>query len=217
LRRGANVNAANDRGITALHNLVKKRFDVQAVWLVMQGADLHQADKQGHSARDLAHSWFQKDLDAAEVAYLEASQGVSHSEREPAAPPHAFAGPEVTLNVVLANANLLPVTVDNRTLCSDVIDSAALQLELVQWRDLLELWEVRRLDNQTQTKRRVLDSEAVLGLKQKWRLFIGLAGDETAKYNYFLVVPRPGSGATDGGRAYMAAVAAFAARNAKPK
>lgn len=63
IQRGANVNATNDRGLTPLHMLITKRYDALALWLVRHGADLHITDKRGYSPRDLALSWFQRELD----------------------------------------------------------------------------------------------------------------------------------------------------------
>jgi ankyrin repeat protein len=60
---GADVNAQNNRGQTALHSLVKKRFDLLALWLVRQGADINLEDDKNCSARDFALSWFQQELD----------------------------------------------------------------------------------------------------------------------------------------------------------
>ena len=34
VKRGANVNAANKRGLTPLHNLISKRYDALALWLI---------------------------------------------------------------------------------------------------------------------------------------------------------------------------------------
>lgn len=60
---GANVNAQNNRGQTPLHSLVKKRFDLLALWLVRQGADINLEDDKNCSARDFALNWFQQELD----------------------------------------------------------------------------------------------------------------------------------------------------------
>merc|ERR1719378_709268 len=65
VENGADVNAQNNRGQTALHALVKKRFDLLALWLVRQGADHNLEDDKGCSARDFALAWFQEELDEA--------------------------------------------------------------------------------------------------------------------------------------------------------
>jgi len=65
VQRGADINAQDDRGSTALHSLVFKRFDLLALWMVRQGADLHIKDRKNFSPRDFALDWFQKELDEA--------------------------------------------------------------------------------------------------------------------------------------------------------
>lgn len=65
VKRGANVNATNKRGLTPLHMLVSNRYDPLALWLVGKGANIHIQDKKGRSPRDLAQDFFQKELDDA--------------------------------------------------------------------------------------------------------------------------------------------------------
>jgi len=76
--RGCDINIQDDRGSTALHSLINKRYDVLAMWLVKCGADLHIKDKRGFTPRDFALDWFQKDLDAAAAS--------KHTDEEPPPP-----------------------------------------------------------------------------------------------------------------------------------
>jgi hypothetical protein len=105
---GCDVNAQNNRGQTALHALVKKRFDLLALWLIRQGAGNHQIllkiffffffffslyfvfllsdhnleDDKGCSARDFALDWFQAELDEAASGVLPEGAAQAQAELE---------------------------------------------------------------------------------------------------------------------------------------
>ncbi len=62
VERGADVNAQNHRGETALHEAVKLKFNEMALWVVKHGADIHLENFRGYSPYDLALPWLQKEL-----------------------------------------------------------------------------------------------------------------------------------------------------------
>eukprot|EP01116_Phalansterium_solitarium_P006137 TRINITY_DN18442_c0_g1_i1.p1 TRINITY_DN18442_c0_g1~~TRINITY_DN18442_c0_g1_i1.p1 ORF type:complete len:268 (+),score=41.87 TRINITY_DN18442_c0_g1_i1:130-933(+) len=189
LSRGANVNQANARGVTPLHNLISKRFDSQAVWLIMQGADLNKPDNKGHTPRDLAHTFFQKDLDDAAAAY---SAKINPVEPKAPSPVVERRLPQEELTILLANGAQCPQSINASTTTAEVLNAVTASLHMASLRPYLELWEISRGDNQEQRKRRVGESEAPSALKAQWRMVIGPSGNETGKFNYFILVPRRG-------------------------
>lgn len=57
LKKGADVNIQNAKGISALHCAVKRRYDVEHIQLLLDyGADIHLKNKEGVSAVELAEN-----------------------------------------------------------------------------------------------------------------------------------------------------------------
>lgn len=88
MERGAEVNAQNIRGETALHEAVKLKFNEMALWLVKHGADIHLENYKGYSSYDLALPWLQKELKDERDHFLrEQKKAIAAASKAAVAPP----------------------------------------------------------------------------------------------------------------------------------
>jgi len=63
--QGADIDAQNNKGSTALHALVNNRYTNLSVWLVKRGADINVEDARGFTPYDMALPWLQKEMKEA--------------------------------------------------------------------------------------------------------------------------------------------------------
>ena len=210
VENGCDVNAQNNRGQTALHSLVKKRFDLLALWLVRQGADHNLEDDKGCSARDYALNWFQEELDEAASGALpegaEQAQAELEAERarqEAAAASQARGtsrgtmGPG-TLKAVNGQSEVMKIHLRNdsyKTLLVAPSDSArdvcakmAKKLGIEELTGHLDIMSVTKDD-----ERRLTPGENLFDAKKKWPLIWKDGKNSTADYCRFVVVLKRGT------------------------
>lgn len=89
VEHGADVNAQNHQGLTALHMCIQNKQAILAVWLVRQGADPYLEDSRHFSAYDLALPWMQSELKEALDSYMLAQ----YKRNQPEMPTAHSAGP----------------------------------------------------------------------------------------------------------------------------
>lgn len=79
VEHGADVNAQNHQGMTALHNLVMAKQTILCTWLVKQGADIDIEDSRQFSSYDMALPWMQNELkEARDVFVLSRHRPAAH-------------------------------------------------------------------------------------------------------------------------------------------
>lgn len=194
LSRGTLINKANNKGTTPLHTLILKRFDALALWAIKEGANLHAVDRNGHTPRDLAQLFFQKELDemwnnkskplAAEPEPVQKKQDILYAPEQPAKVVR-----EDNVRVFLSGGPAgayKTVRFNNNTLASDLVKAMADKLNLSQFLANLEI-----LENKKESSRRVGKNENVFDLKNKWPMVIGQTGNETHLHYYFVIRLRP--------------------------
>ena len=80
VEHGADVNAQNNQGMTALHLLVIAKQTVLCVWLVKQGADIDLEDARNFSSYDMALPWLQKELKEARDIYQQTQKSAQQQQ-----------------------------------------------------------------------------------------------------------------------------------------
>eukprot|EP00019_Armaparvus_languidus_P000094 CAMPEP_0168600186 /NCGR_PEP_ID=MMETSP0420-20121227/12612_1 /TAXON_ID=498008 /ORGANISM="Pessonella sp." /LENGTH=275 /DNA_ID=CAMNT_0008638185 /DNA_START=29 /DNA_END=853 /DNA_ORIENTATION=+ len=207
VENGADVNVQNNRGATPLHSLVKKRFDLLALWLVRQGADINLEDDKGCSARDFALNWFQEELDEAASGVLPegASEAQAELEAERARQEQAAkfgtargtlgaktlkaaTGAQEVMKVYLRNGSYKTVLVSPsdtaRTLCGKMAKKLGIE-ELMGHFDLISTTK--------DDERRLTPGENIFDVKKKWPLIWKDGKNVTQDHCQFVVVLKRGT------------------------
>jgi len=210
---GADVNAQNNRGQTALHSLVKKRFDLLALWLVRQGADINLEDDKNCSARDFALSWFQQELDEAASGVLPegAAQAQADLEAERLRQEAAAAagrsttrgtmgpgtikamntgtiGPQEMMKIYLRNDSFKTIIIMPTDTARDVCSKMAQKLGIEDLTGNLDLISMTKDE-----ERRMTPGENIVDTKKKWPLIWKDGKNSTADYCKFVVVLKRGT------------------------
>jgi len=184
--RGADVNVQNNRGQVPLHALVKKRFDLLALWLIRHGADHNIEDEKNCTPRDFALDWFQKDMDeaaegilpegAAEAkAALEAAQNAGNDGKK---------GPNDAIVKVYTRSGLYKtVFVSPEDSARELSEKVAKKMGKEELGSHLDIISAKNADSE----RRLTPAENIHDVMSKWE------GEAGAK---FLVVVKKGTPAT---------------------
>eukprot|EP01111_Echinosteliopsis_oligospora_P009281 TRINITY_DN2698_c0_g1_i1.p1 TRINITY_DN2698_c0_g1~~TRINITY_DN2698_c0_g1_i1.p1 ORF type:complete len:275 (-),score=96.61 TRINITY_DN2698_c0_g1_i1:162-986(-) len=191
VQRGANINIQDNRGSTALHSLIYKRYDVLALWFVRQGANIHIQDQRGFSSYDMALGFFQKELS-------DAAAGKTEEVKAAAAKPPPVAEPkkekdvslpaEEVLKIYLKGNSYKSIRVGREDTPPNLITKMAAKLNMSSLEKHFEVYEVVK-----DVQKHLTAGENLLKLKTKWPIIIGKSGNETNLHCHFLVTVKRGS------------------------
>jgi len=182
--RGADLNVQDNRGSTALHSLIYKRYDALALWLVRQGANLHLADRRGFTPYDNALGWFQKEL-------TDAAAGKDEHEEKTSLTPTPSAEKktetvstpvEEVLKVYLKNNSYKSIRVTREDSAADLAAKMAAKLNMVENDKFFDVIEVIKEENKY-----LAPGDNILRLRAKWPIIFGKSGNETNIHCHFLV------------------------------
>eukprot|EP01112_Ceratiomyxa_fruticulosa_P014304 TRINITY_DN4086_c0_g1_i6.p1 TRINITY_DN4086_c0_g1~~TRINITY_DN4086_c0_g1_i6.p1 ORF type:complete len:260 (-),score=56.31 TRINITY_DN4086_c0_g1_i6:91-870(-) len=186
--RGCDVNAQDNRGSTPLHSLVYKRFDVLAIWLIRQGANLHLVDQRGFSAYDNALDWFQKELQFAANAKDE-DEVVAAKSQTTEANATQNKTPDETLKIYFKNGSYKSIRVSREDTVRDLIERVREKIGMTShaFDKQLEVIEVIKGE-----ERRLQEAQNLFAVKSKWPVIFStvVGGSDTDRNCHFMVIPK---------------------------
>lgn len=174
VQRGADINAQDNRQSTALHALVLKRFDVLALWLIRQGANITLVDNKRFSPVDLALDWFQKEMKEAAEAFKKGL--VDAGERNLTGGGRREGAPDEVLKIFLEGKETFhSVKVSANHTATDICQLITVEkLSMAQALPFVEMTELIK-----GAKKRMQPNALLLMKKQAWPKIMGPTGNET--------------------------------------
>jgi len=190
VKRGADLGVRDCNELTPLHHLVMNKFDVLAIWLVHNGADIHQKDRKLFSPLDYGLPSTQRELRIA-AGELQSDK----DQKQEIKAPQLYRSPTFHVDKTLMNSRRMEVRVrlengSYKTLrigpdvtCGALIQMAAEKFNIpAQYASSAILFECKQ-----GVERSVGPSVNAFELRSHWPHIITTNGNETLEQCYFIL------------------------------
>jgi len=190
VKRGADLSVRDCNEMTPLHHLVMNKFDVLAIWLVHNGADIYQKDRKGFSALDYGLPSTQRELriaageipdEKAKNQEVKAPQLYLNPARH--ADTSALASRRVEVRVRLENGSYKTLRIGPDVTCGQLIKLAAEKFNIPpQYAPHAIL-----LESKQGVVRSLGSSQNAFEIRSHWPHIITTNGNETLEKCFFLL------------------------------